>query len=646
MTESQYDSRDSDAWELLSAISQGTDNSDIGVMVTLEQENAVFYVNGAMTRLTGYEQSSLAERGLSGLLPKAERERLTWLRRARMNGEPVPRVVQTQLISKSGAEIPAEASFTQVIVHGRVAEVAFFTDLSERKLAEYELKSSEARFRQLVDSAPDGVVILNGTRFLFVNPAAAELLCAGSADSLVGQNWDRFLEPESARKARQLVSRMVTAQDFPRGSREFTTKDQRAIEVSSIPIQYEGVGAVLAFARDVTERNAIQARLVQADRLAAVGMLAAGVAHEINNPLAYVLLNLKYLEKELPKLAQDPGRLDGLLKHLEDANHGARRVQAIVKDLRVFARTDGGTAGPVDVIQVLEAALTSTAHELNPRAQVVRHYEDVALVNGTASRLEQVFVNLLVNAAQCLDEKRPGESQQSEARHRVVVSVLRGAPGRVRVCVQDTGPGIAPDLVERVFDPFFTTKRAGVGTGLGLPICRSIVENYDGSIHVERVPSGGTRMVVELAESTEDRVPISSLAPPSSAGSPDPKKRLLIIDDERSVAQILGQMLGPQFDVTVCCSGQEALALVRETIDFEVILCDIMMPEMSGVELYDLLRERQAGVEQKIIFMTGGALLPNVAEFLTRVQRPKIEKPFDMMELRRAIRKVSCGTSA
>ncbi len=256
---------------------------------------------------------------------------------------------------------------------------------------------------------------------------------------------------------------------------------------------------------DITDRKAMQAQLVVSDRLAAVGTLAAGVAHEINNPLAFVLSNLSFLAGELHALTRElpPGRMAELEEVLREATDGAHRVRQIVRDLRTFSRGDDEVATAVNVQSVLESAITLARSEIKQRAQIVRDYREVPLVEGNEGRFGQVFLNLLINAAQAIPL---GQSEHHEVR-----LSLRAAGDRVIVEVRDTGMGMPPEVRARIFDPFFTTKPVGEGTGLGLSICHGIVTGFGGDISVESEEGRGSTFRVSLPVAQRAREP---LAPP------------------------------------------------------------------------------------------------------------------------------------
>jgi PAS domain S-box-containing protein len=242
--------------------------------------------------------------------------------------------------------------------------------------------------------------------------------------------------------------------------------------------------AAVVFIRDISDRRRMQDRLAVADRMATVGTVAAGVAHEVNNPLTYVLLSLDKIARDLPKLAADPTRLAATRRTLDDALEGVLRVRNIVSDLRSFSHGLDEEQRPVDVGAVIQSAINIASHELRSRAEVRQHLQPVAPVVANEGRLGQVFLNLLVNAAQAIPEGQP-------ERNEVRVSTRMVGADRVVVEVADTGCGMPPEVLRRAFDPFFTTKPIGIGTGLGLSICHRIITALGGELEAEsRVGEG------------------------------------------------------------------------------------------------------------------------------------------------------------
>jgi CheY-like chemotaxis protein/anti-sigma regulatory factor (Ser/Thr protein kinase) len=260
----------------------------------------------------------------------------------------------------------------------------------------------------------------------------------------------------------------------------------------------------------------------------------------------------------------------------------------------------------------------------------VRDYSNAPPVEGNPNRLEQVFLNLLLNAAQAMPN---GDPSHDEIRIRV-----RHGNGRVWVEVEDTGEGIPDAIISRIFEPFFSTKPVGVGTGLGLPICRSIIASHNGSISVESEPGKGATFRVELPASKQPRETGSNR--PSGAPSPDaPRGRILIVDDEVAVGSTLRLVLQGEHDVHVATNAAEALQMMSQGA-YDAIVCDVAMPGMTGIDLYDAVRVAYPGTESSMVFMTGGTLVSQSQEFLAKLENPLLEKPFDTDLLRRTLRRL------
>jgi PAS domain S-box-containing protein len=428
----------------------------------------------------------------------------------------------------------------------------------------------------------------------------------------------------------------------------------RVYETRYDPI-HDGQGQVvevIGVATDVTERAVAEralrrseAQLVEADRLASLGALAAGVAHEINNPLAYVLLNVDQVIRELTSRSDADPSLTDLAARLEEARSGVERVRLIAQDLKAFSRVDHERRVPVDVRRVLDSSVDIAGNEIRHRARLLRQYGPVPLVDADPSRLGQVFLNLLLNAVQAMDDGDP-------ARHEIRVGTeLDGT--HVVVTIADTGSGIPGEVLPRIFEPFFTTKPAGVGTGLGLAICKSIVTALGGQIRVDSAVGRGTTFRVLLPASSAQK---AEPPPPSprafGLGSPaasDPgarltpvsaprKARVLIVDDEPVLASALGRSIAPEFEAVVLASGRDALELLRRDDGFDVILCDLIMPAVTGMDLHEELCRSRPSLAARMIFMTGGTFTPRTRAFLAQVQNPTLDKPFELAALQALLR--------
>jgi two-component system, cell cycle sensor histidine kinase and response regulator CckA len=506
----------------------------------------------------------------------------------------------------------------------------------ERDRAESALQQSEERFRSVVQGAPDGVAILRGPVILYLNPRAARMLGLATPEAGIGRQITEFIHPDESQMAAQRIRELLRTGQAPDTPHEYRSRslDGRdlTVEIKSIRIELDGGPAVLAFARDVTYRKALEGRVAQAERLSALGVLSAGVAHEINNPLAYVLLNLEFLAQAMGLLPETPERAV-LLRRVQDAQHGAERVATIVRDLRTFARDDASSRGPVSLEKTLEAAVSMASAELEKRARVVRRYDPVAHVLGNPARLEQVFVNLLTNAAQSLPEGGPEKN--------VITLTLFEDDHTVYVGVSDTGSGMPEDVKRQIFDPFFTTKPPGVGTGLGLPICQGIVRAHGGSIDVASTPGEGSTFTVTLPRAEAG----AHAGHEHAAGSRQRtlRGRILIVDDDVNVGRTLSLALQQIHDVTVVTSGREALAelhAARFSGGYDAILCDVLMPGMTGSELFDRARGELPGLDARFIFMSGGLFSGGAAELAKKSQNRVLEKPFDLNDVQEALRNV------
>jgi PAS domain S-box-containing protein len=405
--------------------------------------------------------------------------------------------------------------------------------------------------------------------------------------------------------------------------RQVHLKGEVVADASGQPVRMSGT------LQDITERKVMEKRLMVADRMAALGTLAGGIAHEINNPLTFITTNLAFLEEHLGAPASTQAiELEELQGAVSDAREGANRVRNIVRDLKAFSRVDEARSQPVDVRRGLEFSINVAAQEIRARAQLVKEFEEVPLVLGDETRLGQVFLNLLVNAAQAIPDGRPDA-------HTVTVRTRVGEAGVVVVEISDTGTGIPPENLEHIFDPFFTTKPAGVGTGLGLSICHGIITSLGGKISVQSEVGRGTTFTVALPAT--EALPS---APPEEAPVPESsmRARILIIDDEPMVAASLSRPLRTEYDVTTS-NGPEALRQLLAGEDFAVIVCDLAMPDISGMDLYAQLKERRPSLADRMIFLTGGAFTPKAQDFLDRA-RYWLEKPVDLNSLRNLIQEV------
>ncbi len=370
--------------------------------------------------------------------------------------------------------------------------------------------------------------------------------------------------------------------------------------------------------QDITESKEVFARVVFSDRMVSVGTLAGGVAHEINNPLAVISANLELLsqthESDLTR----------------EALQGVDRIRAIVRGLMLFSRADTDRRATLDLHRVLELAIGITSNEIRHRARLVRHYGTPPAVEGNEARLGHVFINLLVNAAEAIPD---GYAD----RNAISITTRVDDAGWAVVEIQDTGAGIPPAVQGRIFDPFFTTKPVGKGTGLGLSICHGIVRSLGGEIAFRSELGRGSTFGVTLPPATATAPP--PLLPEVLPEPFDRRGRMLLVDDEVMFAGSLRRLFSSEHDVTVVSSGRHALDRIAGGERFDVILCDLMMPEINGVELHAELRRVAPDQADGMIFLTGGAFSGSAQLFLESITNRWFEKPCDLQELRAAVRR-------
>jgi signal transduction histidine kinase len=386
----------------------------------------------------------------------------------------------------------------------------------------------------------------------------------------------------------------------------------------------------IRYAIERRKAAALQLRMVHVERMVALGTLTAGVAHEINNPLAYVMGNLGCLSEQLAGLPTSK-ELEGMKDMVRDAIEGSERVRTIVRDMRAFTRRDDhDKRTPVQIEKIVEQAIAMAGVDLRHRARIVRRFSPVPPVFANETRLAQVFLNLLINAAHAIPEGRIGE-------HEVRLSI-RESGAYVDMVVEDTGSGIAPEDLKRVFHPFYTTKPAGKGTGLGLFICDGIVRGLGGTIVIESILEKGTKVRVRLPAHIDWPDQIEDSAPKEEVRGR--RASLLVVDDDPQVLLCIRRILDAEHSLTTTTSAFDALRRIREGEPFDALISDLMMPELSGMALYGKVKEVAPKLAENTVFITGGAFTPPARTFLDTIGNARLEKPFAARELRELVRGV------
>jgi signal transduction histidine kinase len=485
-------------------------------------------------------------------------------------------------------------------------------------------------FKTLVRNEPGALTeCLNRIRVHRVSAGAVSLVGAASEEECIRRSLELLTAESKADFLRVLMAAfrnerdvhletaIVTCAGEPRDVRvhwRFVEGDEGRLE------------RAIASVVDMTAERELQQRLLLAERMSAIGTLTASIIHEIKNPLTFVWNHLRSLRDSVDMSSGEAAEL------LSEAYEGAERIRVIANEITSLSHGgDGVEVETVNLKQVLDSVIRMAQPELQHRATVVREYEEGNLyIRGSRTRVSQVFLNLIVNAAQAID---PGDRMQN------TITVRARSTDKDRVCieVQDTGPGIPSQLLRRIFDPFVTTKPAGRGTGLGLSICRRIVHSLEGTIEIQSHPGQGTVARVVLPRATRAQRPLT-VPPPSMSAirrAARGKLSILVVDDEPVIARLIQKAL-VEHDVTTAHDGREAVALMGQNA-YDVILCDLIMPEMTGMDVYRAALQRATPLNDRIVFMTGGAFTQRARDFLESVPNLRIEKPFDLTHLERTI---------
>jgi two-component system, NtrC family, sensor kinase len=434
--------------------------------------------------------------------------------------------------------------------------------------------------------------------------------------ALPGRSWMSLLPPAWATVVSQALAE-PGPHEIRSGTRDYT--------VSAVRMEgAEDEAAVLSF-EDHTEKRLLQDQLIQSEKMSAIGQLIAGIAHDLNNPLASVVGFSDFLAEsgDVPPALAEPLRV---------IRQEAERAATIVKNLLSFARRQEGERLPQQLQPLLESVLALLRNEMMAlkveTALIVEpHIPDIEM---NPNQIKQVFVNLLTNAAQAIASTGRGGH--------ITVTAKRWLDG-VAVSVADDGPGITDELLPRVFEPFFTTKTEGEGTGLGLSICQGIVKEHGGRITLESSVGVGATFTVELLSGSRPQRPSQPVAIPATSGA----LRVLVVDDEPHILHYMRATLESWgHTVEVASDGTEAVerALV---IPFDVIICDLRMPRLGGREMYHNLARQYPDIARKVIFATGDTVRGDTLQFLEQLGRPFLHKPFTLAELRTVLGNVGAA---
>ncbi len=534
---------------------------------------------------------------------------------------------------------PLEAGLIDYALMGALAARAG-AELA-RIRAESELERTRDFLRNTLNAVPDPVFVKDRAhRFVAMNAAFCKVM-GYSEQELIGMSDYEYVPAHEAdifwRKDEE-----VFASNLPNENEETLTDGSgsaRILLTKKAPFTgTAGEPFLVGVIRDVTEARRLEMQLRLADRMASVGTLAAGVAHEINNPLAYISSNLTYVMEQLNQGALAPGQLGELKQAVQESLEGAGRVRVIVQDLKSFARADDEMQGQVNVQQVIEGSLRLVRNELQHRARLARALEPVPPVRGNEARLGQVLVNLLVNALHAFPAERPPESN-------TITISTRPREEWVLIEVEDNGQGMSPEVQQRIFEPFFTTKPVGIGTGLGLSICNNLIQIMGGWIEVPSKPGWGSTFRLVLPSYAGKSESAAAATHEKGGGAQVARRKVLLIDDEPAVGTAVRRLLRDFHEVEALQDAREALKRIASGARYDAIVCDVMMPDMTGVQFFQELERSAPELARRTGLMTGGVFNNQALEFLQSRTVELLYKPFERDSLRKFVERL-CGSPA
>jgi PAS domain S-box-containing protein len=585
----------------------------IGVFVA-DLDGRYVDVNPAACRLTGYTRAQLLTMRVFDLggAPRAAETSASWGSTLAAGG------IDTELHIQGADGRERVLDLHAVRLGDRI--VGFATDVTEAREAREALADREAWFRTLFDLVGDGVLAVDrhSGECLAANPGMCALL--GYPEPELRRLTIRDLHPEQGMAmARGDFSAAQDGASHLRQDLPLRRADGalRYADVAFRAATLGGRDTMVGVFRDVTGRREAQARLARADRLAAMGVVAAGVAHEVNNPLTWLMGHLDALAGALDA-AGHGAPLDhaAAVADVAASREGVRRITEIVANLAAFARGEQGERRSVDPRAPVRLAVAMAGPSLRGRAAVHVDLAELPPVLAQEGQLVQVFLNLLLNAAQAIDPESPDPQE---------VRVRTWAEGD-RVCVEiaDTGVGIPPEHLPHLFEPFFTTKEGG--SGLGLPITRAIIEEHGGTLSVDSTPGRGTRFTIRLPVAAAP-APTLATTPPSDPAPRARRGRILIVEDKPAIRRLLLRLLR-EHEVVEAEDGAAAQAVLADDDAFDLILCDGHMPQVTGPELLAWVRERRPHLTHRFVFLTGGAI-PEAPHALRELPTEALAKPID-----------------
>jgi len=593
----------------------------------LDEQGNFIYINENTWKTRGYERQELMRMNIRDIVAGEGKMKVGQrINEIFVRGE---YIFESMHLCKDGSTFPVEIRSRTSMHNEKKCLVNIARDITDRKLADQVLSRSEERFRTILEEMDNGYFELDlHGQYIFANDAMCKILGLNRSD-IISKHFSSFIDRGDVKfseKIKTIINEVVNKGIAVSGLFGTIIKGdgtRRIIGISTSPMKDTGgkISGVRGITRDITDRMKMEQQLLIASKLASIGELAAGVAHEINNPLTAItgFAQLLMAEAALPEQVK---------KDLEKIYSQSQRAAKIVQNLLTFSRNYSLEKKIINVNDVILKTLDmrSYEHKVNNIDVITELMPGLPGISADENQIQQVILNIIVNAEQSIIAKN---------RTGIIKITTVIADSKIRIMIADNGSGIAEGLVDRIFDPFFTTKDVGSGTGLGLSVCHGIITKHGGTLNAESVEGSGATFIIQLPVASEEEIKAAEI--PVVMQKPGEKsavtRSVLVVDDEAVIRDILQRILSEKgYEVDSAESGAEGLEQMEKR-EYDIYLLDIKMPGINGKDLYEAINEHSPHLIDRVIFITGDTITRSTQDFLDSTSRIYLSKPFDFTRL-------------